>query len=96
MQANGIQSGILVLKSLFIDYDIINRKCEKLSPTKIIVRNNKTSQETDLNVDECLDENGIVSFNTTNFDKGIYSVYLVYEDTNDNYLAQALFMFNNI
>lgn len=49
-----------------------------------------------MNVDECLDENGIVSFNTTNFDKGIYSVYLVYEDTNDNYLAQALFMFNNI
>nr|WP_288306738.1 NPCBM/NEW2 domain-containing protein [uncultured Romboutsia sp.] len=93
-----ISAGMLNKKDnkIIIDYDIINRKGEKLSPTKIIVRNNKTSQETDLNVDECLDENGIVSFNTTNFDKGIYSVYLVYEDTNDNYLAQALFMFNNI
>ena len=93
-----ISAGMLNKKDnkIIIDYDIINRKGEKLLPTKIIVRNNKTSQETDLNVDECLDENGIVSFNTTNFDKGIYSVYLVYEDTNDNYLAQALFMFNNI
>ena len=92
-----ISAGMLNKKDnkIIIDYDIINRKGEKLLPTKIIVRNNKTSQETDLNVDECLDENGIVSFNTTNFDKGIYSVYLVYEDTNDNYLAQALFMFNN-
>ena len=93
-----ISAGMLNKKDnkIIIDYDIINRKGEKLLPTKIIVRNNKISQETDLNVDECLDENGIVSFNTTNFDKGIYSVYLVYEDTNDNYLAQALFMFNNI
>ena len=93
-----ISAGMLNKKDnkIIIDYDIINRKGEKLLPTKIIVRNNKISQETDLNVDECLDENGIVSFNTTNFDKGIYSVYLVYKDTNDNYLAQALFMFNNI
>ena len=78
-----------------IDYDVINRKGEKLSPTNIIVRNNKTLEETSLNVDDCIDENGVISFDTTDFEEYTHSVYLVYEDSNDNYIGQVLFMFNN-
>ena len=50
---------------------------------------------TTLDLDECVDENGVISFDTTNLDSVVYSVYLVYEDTNDNYLSQVLFMFSN-
>lgn len=81
--------------NLTIDYDVLNRKGEKLLPTKIIVRNNKTLNDTTLNIEECLDEKGMISFDATNFDENVYSVYLGYEDTNDNYLAQVLFMFDN-
>ena len=57
--------------------------------------NNKTLNDTTLNIEECLDEKGMISFDATNFDENVYSVYLGYEDTNDNYLAQVLFMFDN-
>ncbi|RDY27320.1 DUF5011 domain-containing protein [Romboutsia weinsteinii] len=78
-----------------INYDVLNRKGEKLSPKSVILRNNKTLEDTALNLDDCIDENGVISFDTTKLDASVYSVYLVYEDTNDNYLAQVLFMFNN-
>ena len=78
-----------------IDYDVLNRKGEKLSPKSITIKNNKTLEGTILNVDDCLDENGVISFDTTDFDANMHSVYLVYEDNNDNYTTQVLFMFNN-
>ena len=84
-----------MLKRIIIDYDVLNRSGEKLSPTDIVVRNNKTLEDTTLNVEDCLDEKGIISFDTTNFDAYVHSVYLKYEDINDDYLAQVLFMFNN-
>lgn len=59
------------------------------------IRNNQTLEDTTLDLDECVDENGVISFDTTNLDSVVYSVYLVYEDTNDNYLSQVLFMFSN-
>lgn len=92
-----ISAGTIYKKdnNLTIDYDVLNRKGEKLLPTKIIVRNNKTLNDTTLNIEECLDEKGMISFDATNFDENVYSVYLGYEDTNDNYLAQVLFMFDN-
>ena len=78
-----------------INYDVLNRKGEKLSPTSVTLRNNKTHEDTALNLYDCIDENGVISFDTTNLDESVYSVYLGYEDTNDNYLAQVLFMFSN-
>ena len=78
-----------------INYDILNRKGEKLSPKSVTIRNNQTLEDTTLDLDECVDENGVISFDTTNLDSVVYSVYLEYEDTNDNYLSQVLFMFSN-
>lgn len=78
-----------------ISKDIFNRKNEKLNPTKVVVRNNITSEETTLNLDDCIDENGVISFDTSNYGKAIHSVFLVYEDKEDNYSAQVLYMFNN-
>lgn len=78
-----------------VDFDAINKKGEKLKPTSVIVRNNRTLEDTTLNIDECLDKNGVVSFDTTNFEAFVHSLYLVYEDKEDNYLAQAIYMFDN-
>lgn len=47
-----------------------------------------------LNLKDCLNEKGIISFDTTNFDEYVYSVYIEYEDTDDNYITQVIFMFN--
>ena len=78
-----------------INFDVINRKGEKLNPTQIIVRNNKTLEDTILNVEECIDENGLISFDTVEFDQFMHTVYLGYEDREDNYLAQVIYMFDN-
>ena len=78
-----------------INYDVLNRKGEKLSPKSVTIRNNKTLEDTTLDLEKCVDENGIISFETTNLDEVVYSVYLGYEDTNDNYISQVLFMFSN-
>ncbi|WP_122639104.1 hypothetical protein [Romboutsia sp. Marseille-P6047] len=78
-----------------IDYDVLNRKGEKLSPISLTIRNNQTLEDITLDLSQCVDENGVISFDTTDFDSVIYSVYLGYEDINDNYLSQVLFMFSN-
>ncbi|SCH85311.1 NPCBM/NEW2 domain [uncultured Clostridium sp.] len=78
-----------------IDYDVLNRKGEKLSPISLTIRNNQTLEDITLDLSQCVDENGVISFDTTYFDSVIYSVYLGYEDINDNYLSQVLFMFSN-
>ena len=78
-----------------IEFDAINKKGEKLNPTQIIVRNNKTLEDTSLNIEECIDENGVVSFDTTDLDAFMHTVYVVYEDKEDNYIAQVMYMFDN-
>ena len=78
-----------------IEFEAINKNGEKLNPTQIIVRNNKTLEDTTLNIEECVDENGVISFNTKNLDKVVHTVYVVYEDKDDNYIAQAMYMFDN-
>ena len=59
------------------------------------MRNNKTLEDTILNVEECIDENGLISFDTVEFDQFMHTVYLGYEDREDNYLAQVIYMFDN-
>ena len=66
-----------------------------MSPTQIVVRNNKTLEDINLNIEECIDENGVISFDTTNFASFIHTVYLGYEDKNDNYMSQVIYMFDN-
>ena len=78
-----------------IEFDAINKNGEKLNPTQIIVRNNKTLEDTILNIEECIDENGVVSFDTTDFDAFMHTVYVGYEDTENNYIAQVMYMFDN-
>ena len=78
-----------------IDFNSVNKKGEELSPTQIVVRNNKTLEDINLNIEECIDENGVISFDTTNFASFIHTVYLGYEDKNDNYMSQVIYMFDN-
>ena len=76
-----------------VSYDVINKADDVLNPTQIIVRNNKTLEDTTLNIEECIDENGVISFDTTEFDSCVHTLYLVYED--NNYMVQAIYMFDN-
>ena len=78
-----------------IDFNSVNKKGEELSPTQIVVRNNKTLEDINLNIEECIDENGVISFDTTNFASFVHTVYLGYEDKNDNYMSQVIYMFDN-
>ncbi|MDU2491755.1 MAG: NPCBM/NEW2 domain-containing protein [Clostridium celatum] len=80
---------------LTIEFDAIDKNGEKLNPTQIIVRNNKTLEDTTLNIEECIDENGVISFETTDFDAFMHTVYVGYEDTENNYIAQVMYMFDN-
>ena len=76
-----------------VSYDVINKNGEILDPTQIIVRNNKTLENTTLNIEECIEENGVISFDTIEFDSFVHTLYLVYED--NNYMVQAVYMFDN-
>lgn len=50
---------------------------------------------TTLNIAECIDQNGTISFSTENFYKGIHTVYLTYEDKTDNYKTELTFLLDN-
>lgn len=78
-----------------IDYNVIDSKGEKLLPTSITVRNNKTLEDVTLDINECIDKDGIIYFDTKGFDTCVYTVYLGYENLKDNYTSQVIFMFNN-
>ena len=78
-----------------INLDVINRNGEKLSPKSVIVKHNKTHEYTTLDINDCVDENGVVTIDTTNFDSYIYTITVVYEDEVDNYTSQFMFMLDN-
>ena len=78
-----------------VNSDVINRNGEKLLPKSVIVKHNKTHEYTTLDIKDCVDENGVVTIDTTNFDSYIYTITLVYEDEVDNYTSQFMFMFDN-
>ena len=78
-----------------VKYNAINRQGEAINVSSIIVRNNITLEDIYLNIEECIDENGVISFDTTNFANNFHTLYLVYESEEDNYLAQAMYMFDN-
>ena len=40
-----------------------------------------------------MNENGVISFDTTSYETGSYSVFIAYENEADNYQAQVLYMF---
>ena len=79
-------------KKVTVDYDVLNRNGEKLNLTSIIIKDNRTWNLTTLNVEECVDENGKISFNTADFYSGIHTVYMTYEDKVDNYTTQITFV----
>ena len=78
-----------------VKYDAVNREGKTVELSAIVVRNNITLEDVSLHIDECVDENGVVSFDTTNFNKAYHTLYLVYEDKENNYLAQVTYMFDN-
>ena len=78
-----------------VKYDAVNREGKTVELSDIVVRNNITLEDVSLHIDECVDENGVVSFDTTNFNKAYHTLYLVYEDKENNYLAQVTYMFDN-
>lgn len=44
------------------------------------------AKENRITLDELVDENGVVSFDISNFDKYLHSIYLVYEDEKDSFI----------
>lgn len=77
-----------------INLDVINRQGVKLSPKSIIVKHNKTHEIVTLDAAQYT-KNGVVTLDTTTFDKYLYTITLVYEDTYDNYVSQFMFMLDN-
>ena len=77
-----------------LDYKVLNRNGEKLKPKEIIIRSNRSNEAIDLSLDKLVDENGVISFDISDFDKYFHSMYVIYEDKEDNFLTQSLYMFN--
>lgn len=77
-----------------LDYKVLNRNGERLAPKEIVIRSNRSTEAINLTLDELVDENGVISFDISNFDKYVHSIYLVYEDEQDNFLTQSLYMFD--
>lgn len=76
-----------------IDHKIINRQGECVIPSSIMVRHNQTFTEMPIDLATSMNENGVISFDTTSYETGSYSVFIVYENEVDNYQAQVLYMF---
>ena len=76
-----------------LDYKVLNRNGERLKPREIIIRSNENFEVVNLTLEELIDENGVISFDVSTFDRAVYSMYLVYEDKEDNFLSQSLYMF---
>ena len=81
-------------KKITLDYKVLNRNGEKLKAKEIIIRSNRNNEAIDLSLDELVDENGVISFDISDFDKYFHSMYVIYEDKEDNFLTQSLYMFN--
>ena len=77
-----------------LDYEVRNSKGEKLAPKQIVIKSNRSTEVLDLSLEELIDENGVISFDISNFDKYLHSIYLVYEDVNDSFVVQSLYMFD--
>lgn len=91
-----ITEGMLYAKDniVTLDYKVLNRNGERLKPREIIIRSNENFEVVNLTLEELVDENGVISFDVSKFDKAVYSIYLVYEDKEDNFLSQSLYMFD--
>lgn len=50
-----------------VSLDVINRNGEKLLPTSVVVKHNKTHEYTTLDINDCMDKNGVVTIDTTGF-----------------------------
>ena len=91
-----ITEGMLYAKDnkITLDYKVLNRNGEKLAPKEIIIKSNRSNEPINLSLDELVDENGVISFDISDFDKYFHSMYVIYEDKEDNFLTQSLYMFN--
>ena len=76
-----------------IDHKVINRQGERVIPSSIMVRHNQTFTEMPIDLATSMNENGVISFDTTSYETGRYSVFIAYENEADNYQAQVLYMF---
>ena len=93
------------LQSLNIQYNEIRdlsplKNLKKLTdlkahPILITLKNNKTQEVKQLNVGECVDENGLVTIDTEGLAACFYTVMLTYQDRDNNCTAQYMFMINN-
>lgn len=91
-----ITEGMLFAKDnrVTLDYEARNSNGEKLAPKQIVIKSNRSTEVLDLSLEELIDENGVISFDISNFDKFLHSMYLVYEDVNDSFVVQSLYMFD--
>ncbi|VYT63202.1 DUF5011 domain-containing protein [Clostridium tertium] len=91
-----ISAGMLEVKDnkVTLDYEVLNKNGDRLIPKAISIKSNRSDEAVNLSLEEIMDENGVISFDTSNFDKYIHSMYIAYQDDESNYLSQALFMFD--
>ncbi len=90
-----IEGGMLDRKEqiVTVDQKVINRQGERILPSSIMVRHNRTFTEMEVDLSTSMDENGVISLDTSTYEAGVYSVFIVYENEADNYQAQFLYMF---
>lgn len=71
--------------------DVVNKDGQSIKPRLIMARNNRASKNIKIDIEEAMDKDGVISFGTTDFETGVYTLYVVYED--DNYLGQSMTCF---
>ena len=91
-----ITGGMLEVKDnkVTLDYKVINKNGDRLIPKAVSIKSNRSDEAINLSLEELVDENGVIYFDTSKFDKFTHSMYVVYEDAESNYLSQSLFMFD--
>ncbi|MDU5110717.1 MAG: NPCBM/NEW2 domain-containing protein [Clostridium sp.] len=91
-----ITEGMLYAKDnkITLDYKVLNKNGDRLIPKAVSIKSNRSNEAVNLSLEEIMDENGVVSFDISKFDKYLHSMYIVYEDAESNFLSQSLFMFD--
>ncbi|MGG7177353.1 NPCBM/NEW2 domain-containing protein [Clostridium paraputrificum] len=91
-----ITEGMLYAENnrITLDYKVLNRNGDKVAVKDILIKSNRSTEAVNLTLDELIDENGVISFDISNFDKYVHSIYILCEDQEDNFLTQSLYMFD--
>ena len=79
---------------LSVNYEIKDRQGNVLLPSILVIRHNKTYEEVKVDLKSLMNDEGVITLDTTSLESGVYSLFLGYESVADNYQAQVLYMFS--